>query len=132
MIDPKELRIGNYVSVLHGVVKIKHFTEVGAHFEDDCGGNWRSLDPIDLTPEWLERLGFKKDPLNGYDYEVVWEYNGFSHLELMKIDIGYWAIISQRGSGKEFSRTNLRKLESVHQLQNLYYALTGKDLVLTQ
>lgn len=59
MIEPKELRVGNFVNVPHGDVQIAHFIERGAHFTDDCGGNWQSLKPIPLTPEWLERMGFR-------------------------------------------------------------------------
>ena len=71
--------------------------------------------PIPLTEEWLERMGFEKD-------DGIWE-----HKELM------WSCeISGDDDSFNFKRLGLDLpcigIFSVHQLQNLYFALTGEEL----
>ena len=72
----------------------------------------RKIEPIPLTEEWLLKFGFEKNKnsdlyfrLNNYEYFIE---NGI-------IDNGY-------------SRMNEISVKYVHQLQNLYFALTGKEL----
>lgn len=95
---------------------------------------------IPLTEEWLVKLGFKKQSWNQFDYR-------FDHVS-GKI-CGYvidnvWCLIPAPGGAKPvfFGRRNTdpRKLlawnfeqtgyppGTVHQLQNLYFALTGEEL----
>jgi len=77
--------------------------------------------PVELTEEWLLKFGFKKVQEDKYgchyENEECWIYlnhNGFD-LELITGD----------------ERFNLlRTYKYVHQLQNLYFAITGKELVI--
>ena len=71
--------------------------------------------PIPLTEEILLKCGFKKK--NGYKFVL---HN--SHFSLVMID-------SITREDYAFSHYNLWvNLEHVHQLQNLYFALTGQEL----
>lgn len=111
-----ELRIGNYV-----------------RFDDMCASNFHVLDevpkqedelyiwiePIPLTEEWLLKFGFVKSDewyiLNGYyasfdaDYPLWFGQQGCCQYDTIKDGVKY-----------------------VHELQNLYFALTNEELELTR
>ena len=64
------------------------------------------MTPVPLTEEWLLKFGFKKA------YETYYQYKDFilnDKFIMMDIDITI-------------------QLKHVHQLQNLYFALTGEEL----
>lgn len=133
MIKANELRIKNLVTLNekqrkdlwnHQIHAQNDFFEVKTIYSDndisielddeiiDISEN--DVDPIQLTEEWLLKLGFKKD---GRDWELPnfrfhvnkpINYNGFVFCN------GYTVITE--------------KIQYVHQLQNLYFALTGAEL----
>ena len=71
----------------------------------------------------IEKLGFEKSE-NGLP-ELVWPVgDGFMHLEIMKTDTGWWAIISKRSSGVESGRVNIGHYTTDCQIDDLIYALT--------
>lgn len=71
--------------------------------------------PIPLTPEWLDRFGFN---------EITSPSHYARRFRKNRVDI-YWM-----PNGSFFFRYNQKeiKIEYVHQLQNLYFALTGEEL----
>jgi len=85
-------------------------------------------EPIPLTEEWLVKFGFKKKYCSHFDsffiginpvtkdwmFDIVW----------MKSWINY------SYEGFPFYRNGHFRIESVHQLQNLYFALTGTELTI--
>jgi hypothetical protein len=78
--------------------------------------NFKNIDPIPLTEEWLLKFGFE---IKEVGYGCHANYPDF-HLWL-DIDCDYWAfIIEENGKCIE--------LKYVHQLQNLYFALYGNEL----
>jgi hypothetical protein len=67
------------------------------------------IEPIPLTPEILKKCGFKK-----------FESGNFYHPKTMfELTPKFWLEDSERAV----------KAEYLHQLQNLYFALTGEELV---
>lgn len=107
--EAKDLRIGNLVQSRDGM-----FFEVTS--EDlmfiESGSNCK---PIPLTEEWLVKFGFEKD-FNGF-------YKLFKESEVpVLIKDGFWTC-----DGICFS---VNCLYHVHQLQNLYFALTGEELTI--
>ena len=68
--------------------------------------------PIPLTEEWLERFGFEYSDLNG--------------------DSGLWKIPPFQIYGKynQFIYEYALDVNYVHQLQNLYFSLTGEELTI--
>lgn len=109
-----ELRIGNYVTETNiGVTLVNLFDLENIQNEDT------NYQPIPLTEEWLLKLGFKLYPSGSYCFDL------FSVNEYLAIDLKY-------NKGFAYIRTDedsLKiKLEYVHQLQNLYFALTNLEL----
>lgn len=117
----EELRIGNLVEYPNwnkdGSVKYFHIRDV---YTDDNkigltdgmfqvpSSKLKYIKPIHLTEEWLVKLGFVKDKLdNTY-------YKGDFEIYLPK----YF----------KWKESIFRNVKTVHQLQNLYFALTGEEL----
>jgi hypothetical protein len=109
-----ELRIGNKVKYDGRVFKIHSLSEEYPTLNTIEFGigvvDWNSLEPIQLTEEWLLMLGFK--PL-----QKDWQKKGL--------------IIHTRKRGF-IVRKSIPQIHHVHQLQNLHYALTGEELTLTE
>lgn len=134
-----ELRIGNYVQN-----KEAHIYTV-AFLDDESGRDfsiraWQlnlicrgisdeAIEPIPLTEEWLLRFEFKDDNKSDREkYKLA--YKDF--VRLKKKD-NYFRIYIEKEVGFHLDRFNapyVIKLEYVHQLQNLYFALTGEELKL--
>lgn len=76
------------------------------------------MKPIPLTPEWLERCGFKILVDDGFLVRVA---KGVVCIKISGIGLPVVRI-------GEMHFTNIIHL---HQLQNLYFALTGEELIIT-
>ncbi len=103
----KELRIGNWVydeGDLENPIQIVNIQE----------DNTSWLKPIPLTEEWLVKLGFVSNP-----YQDI--YAKVSDTISFVIDVD-----KTRGYLELYSKGV--DLKHVHQLQNLYFALTGEEL----
>lgn len=117
MIAANELRIGNYVAVKGDYVA--SIIESGKGID-----SYKFLLPIPLDEEWLLKFGFVK---SGSFSNMSFEKGGFGiHRNILhgKFD-GYNPCV------KVLNWTNTMlggEFKYVHQLQNLYFALTGKEL----
>ena len=114
-----ELRIGNYLlpnnECQDSYVEV---VEIGVDFIIcECSGGllYRNPKPIPLTEEWLVKFGFEKDT---YERRIVdsWFIGGKIHLTVT--------------NGLLYN--NYLQVNHVHQLQNLYHALTGEELNLKE
>lgn len=124
----KELRIGNYViDNLGEILKIN-----GIRTESDLS----HIRPIQLTEEWLLKYGFEL-----YDYEPnsnIINNDDFIYLSYKnKLEgKGYYYTITNTHYGSwQFcvkvvwaEELLIAELKYVHQLQNLYFALTNEEL----
>lgn len=119
--EAKEIRIGCSFqlenSVLGGgIATIKNKYDLDVAF-DLLESNL--IKPIPLTEEWLFKFGFKTDILK----TKVLYYNTIPYFVLTK---------GLKRNGYPFHLNGYknypRPLHYVHQLQNLYYSLTGKEL----
>jgi hypothetical protein len=123
MIQANELRIGN---LLFDAVKIQ--IEVCALGKDvlmakDSGtSRYEVVRGIPLTKEWLLRCGFVNEK-HGF-----WWINENFVLGFLTTDDNFQAEYCFAGIGK----WTVLDLKFVHQLQNLYFALTGTELSLTK
>lgn len=106
-----EIRIGNLVFSIetNSNEKIVGITEEHPYLDTITFdySNYDEIEQIPLTEEWLEKFGFVKNSLNIFCKDDILVVNGFEVI-LGKIIV---------------------KIENVHSLQNLYFALTGKELV---
>jgi hypothetical protein len=116
-----ELRIGNYVfDNLGGILKIK-----GVNTESDLS----HIKPIPLTEEWMIDFGM--------DYT-----DGFSNsrklcLNKHEFDCSVLTYSEKEGllrfsNGEQNGTSLIPHVKYVHQLQNLYFALTGQELTLNE
>jgi len=117
-----ELRIGNLVDLgnrIAKVIEINHLACVVVDLEEtqDTIEDYERTKPIPLTEEWLLKFGFTDED----DYLELQ-----IHESLSIIYVGYLALIID-GVIIQVNNTNSDK---VHQLQNLYFALTGEELIL--
>ena len=102
-----ELRIGNFVyDAWSNEIFCLDALEFKVRLLSDLKDN--KLEPIELTEEWFIKFGFEE------------EIDGYS---LNPLTIGkYWI----RHNFQQLITTS--ELKYVHQLQNLYFALTGNEL----
>jgi hypothetical protein len=125
MIQPNELRIGNYVEYRGKYVQVNRV-------EKDS--DFQHCTPIPITPDILERLGFEKHP-------------HFTVANSRFIELGRNRVLSVECAGTPneiifLSEQSDKPVKDViclrnydydgytyvHQLQNLYYSLTGIEL----
>ena len=126
--EAKELRIGNYIyrPDLTGVgLRKEKILELGEKaivtgpIKVKC--DYFELSPIPLTKEWLVKFGFEK--ISQYFYKK----EKFS-IELFVLDNINWAF---RFRTTEKSSIMIASIQHVHQLQNIYFALTNEEIEVT-
>jgi hypothetical protein len=135
MIDPKELMIGNKV-IASGLHEGRELTveQIGSKgtlsdefrvilFKEHIVGEFlRDVEPIPLTPSILQRYRFK-----------MIQHNKDSGFKGFRLTIDPWYDITVWFELNKKPDTELNGVEvpcnSLHQLQNLTFALTGKPLI---
>ena len=139
MMKANELRIGNIVTDVFyehfkTEIKVDSVNSKGINLEITDDGNWPELSQhfitpvygfeklhgIPLTPEILEKCGFLKC-INADD-AVLFKKQYF--------EIEYMEFASEQNNGFYYDNNTPYELhiKSLHQLQNLYFALTGEEL----
>lgn len=125
----QELRIGNYVynGKLHKsrAYTISELRDEVAFFVEDfgiMGEFYKDIKPIFLDELWLEKLGFKNVGLYGNRFE----YKDKIDTHLFVIESDGFNLYPQI----DFQYCCLTELKYVHQLQNLFFAITGEELIL--
>jgi hypothetical protein len=113
-----ELRIGNLVQYEptiddweETIITTHTLLQVDISSDSYCG--------IPLTGEWLEKFGFEQREFDIQKYDCKWSNFSFSldYWNAQKIYIYGWI-------GGNIT------IKYVHQLQNLYFALTGEELTI--
>ncbi|MBD9177599.1 MAG: hypothetical protein EGP82_00200 [Odoribacter splanchnicus] len=125
MINPKELRLGNYIyaelvdcprRIVISAISSGGVSEYGSLAEptnpqSTYERKWISIDdlkPIPLTEEILLKSGFEK-----HKFGIVTYYH-----PLFELDNNF------RIKGIDYNR----KIEYLHELQNIFYDLTGNEI----
>ena len=116
MIQAKELRIGNLVYIFHNRdVTVKNILNEYINIEESIDiFSYHELKPIPITEEWLLKFGFEKETdVCGFK----WSKGNF--------------YILQFGKNAFYCDYSLVfAVDHIHQLQNLYFALTQKELTI--
>lgn len=149
----EELRIGNYVNIKDWQDEISFFGEfdisqdqldnlinkgdgyvivksIGYDVELVAYGcnidfyAYNEIEPIPLTKEWLLKLGFEKSDITGFDMCFI--NNNINRYVIQKMCDKWTLFIRIDNDNLEL----LLGFDHVHQLQNLYYALTKEELKL--
>ena len=121
-----EIRIGNYFEYK------KHIIEFAIEDFVEISNNDQFLElflkPIKLTEQWLKDFGFEKTTYNAIHSLQGWESTVTYIIdELWGIIFCKKQIIFGYESDNE-GYVSLCSIQYVHQLQNLYFALTKKEL----
>lgn len=143
MIDPKELRIGNLLIYEGKIVVVESIDPLKEWEEKKCSitvkkwltdkhytynSHWlNDFSTIPLTPQWLERCGFVRGQAPA----------PFSYCRVIQFeDTHYPTKLNILHGRAEISRSEIGAVympcEYVHQLQNLFYALTGEELTINE
>lgn len=127
-ITTSDLRLGNWLyddinSKLPMRVVLIGDNWLQLDFEENRTDAWEISDkkiyPIPLTPEMLKNIGFVKHKLCGYDNHFEYRYKDCSDFEITALyDCDFSVLLV--GSA--------RIIRYVHELQNIYHALTGNEL----
>lgn len=132
-INPEELRIGNTLQYYIG--------EEGCEW-DETTIDWQDLKwcteknenfnqvhkPISLSEEWLKGFGFEK--AIGYIRETFDEKSLELAFNTDTAEVQWYCFYRNVNPGMNDDYVALRKnLKYVHELQNLYFALTGEELI---
>ena len=111
-----ELMVGNLVifSEDQTIFKVEEISTTGLAVSNENESTWIEIDqfqPIPLDEEWLKR----------FDWQLISNINYYFN-SYFSIDI-YGHVYYQN----DYTGLNIY---TVHQLQNLYFALTGKELTI--
>lgn len=117
--EVRELRIGNYVYLTKDNFEtIKEYQldafDIYKLDENEC----EDIKPIPLTEEWLLKLG-------GIDKGFI-----FFKAKRKVIKFEWSSRVVSTGKRYGFKSSKYNNIKYVHQLQNLYFALTGEELTL--
>jgi hypothetical protein len=106
------------IETVVGVYPTEDYIEIST---ETCVGLISDFKPIPLTEEWLVRVGFKEVCEKG-NFEMNRDAFSLTHNEgKMWLCFGQFA-----------EQSNAVPCEHVHQLQNLYHALTGEELTIKE
>ena len=117
-----DLRIGNWVLSKGVPVQIE---EIMTETVSYCYGEFPIdyIVPIPITKEWLLSFGFEERE-GLFRLSKYWvEFRYFDSCQCVKILFGCF-----QWTHKIYILQTATYIEDVHQLQNLYFALTGKEL----
>lgn len=113
-----KLRIGNYVEFADSVYKVNHHTfSILAREKEN-----HKYKPIPLTEEWLLKFGCVESH-KGEDFVNYWNQGKDFSIDIVDGEIFNYRL---------YERYRTKSITYVHQLQNLYFALTGEELTIKQ
>ena len=121
MIKANELRLGNWVNYDEPYNGKPNYQQLGFEYFIMIGnGKTFAISPITLTPEILEKCGFERLVYEDFPEDQLYQYgDGF----ILNYTADGWNL-------SDHSITKMMKFKFVHQLQNLYFALTWEELTI--
>ena len=120
VLKESDLRIGNFIKVISTTKTFDSFITQAKGYdivriEEKSFNHW-NYEPIILNEEWLLKFGFKKTIGSNESNFTDGVYNFFTN-SLGEVNFYYF----KEGDWYQ-------KLDYVHQLQNLYFALTQREI----
>lgn len=137
MIDKRDLRVGNLLKHGEKIVTVKEIGDDGINFiwAHEMSGwdyDYVNLFPIELTPEWLEKCGFDKEKSNDTEERDVWTIQVANNTSLYydpELTGKEW-YLSLEWNNNHWQNEFWANPKYIHQVQNLFYALTGEELTI--
>lgn len=134
MIEAREFRLGNYVNYPHLIysknIPIAYNYDIIAGIENNSirtnnsnGYFISDLLPIEINHEWLLKFGFVKEKKGWYALKRGSKKDG--NLKIFRIALFYSGYNTKGGCMGGYNG-----VKYVHQLQNLYFLLTGQELTI--
>lgn len=131
MVQSKDLRVGNWVQDEHGIIQyVYRIWQEGVELSADATGiedldyESKELFGIPLTNEILKKCGFKED----IDGDFIIEYTRIALIVVEGLE-NDWLVRYRQDVGIPYMAFNINTpMNYLHQLQNLYYCLTGDEL----
>ena len=131
-----ELRVGNYVNIMNDTVDMEYvktivtirrnFVEIECN-EDQDSFQYHEIQPIPITEYWLLGFGFElvedAGDIKGYKLPGLSTFE----VELNHQDIALNVCVDEYCTTVMYDE---KFFAYVHQLQNLYFALRGEELML--
>ncbi len=117
--EASELRLGNWVykDYLFGWQEIRVTPAVISNLFNEEKPSLYCIKEINLTKEWLLKFGF--------EWDIYWQgYTDGNWVITEGAESGMWRM----AYGKRRHDIISYQIKYVHQLQNLYFALTGHEL----
>lgn len=127
MTETKELRLGNYVDLIKvhkkylekkgvdvSLFKVSQINRHAIHINNKARVDVGILEPIPLTEKWILKLGFKYNSFTTF-YEL-------KDVQIENEDVGTFAFY--------YKTFKINSLKYIHELQNLFFALTREELKL--
>lgn len=135
--EAKSFRIGNLINyrIVDKIDERQEWFEVSEIDYDDLrilgikDETNQDYQPIPLTEEWLLKFGFEF--VFGINNRYLKDYGSFCFtIMIMNDDKSYRVSLSnhKKKEGEIIPIVGLGIIKYVHQLQNLYFALTGEEL----
>lgn len=136
MIEINEIRIGNWFdrggTPEDTVAAINTFPEVLIGFSDGDIHPLENLHSIPLSDEWMMKFKFHKGTCTWGDSYFIIDKNGFSSLFYVE----HWTEAEDDSEWKNYWHLKYTlgdfRIKYVHQLQNLFFSLTGEELKLKE
>ena len=122
MIQANELRIGNWIGL-----KNSGLLQIDIDNFSDCAKNPAIFNPIPLTPEVLEKAGFGIKSETKDEFGLIIENEGIL-IELSENYITEGRAVFYYNLPDTQTHKCIAYCKYLHQLQNLYYALTQTEL----
>jgi len=126
----KELRIGNYIKLMFNY---EDYEAIQVTSDELVMVDKKQADyePLPLTEEWLFKFGFNHIDKSDNDYIT---YTDSNHEYYLQLDVrrkdGKYSILDN--SFDDLRDFTMIDISYVHQLQNMYFALTGEELTLNK
>lgn len=123
MIQSNELRVGNDITMNGQIITVSFSTFLNVERFPE------RYEPILLTEEWLSKFGFYF--VIAINNRYLKDYGAFYFtIMIMNDDKSYQVSLSnhEKREGESISVVGLGIIKYVHQLQNLYFALTNEEL----
>lgn len=122
-IKPEDFRIGNLVLDEDNEIQVvRSINKYAVSHDNNIFSQFPHMYPIQLSGQWLDKFGFKYTEQNWYYLEF-----GQHHLTIC-LDGSFKAVIGSRKCVREAWNIDIGACKYVHQLQNLYFFLTKKEL----